>query len=105
MRRNTASSLATGEVFSLHLLVFVNMALEGRHESPGITVAMPRRNDLSLVTEKHKGRQTAAGYVLFESSRLHAAGGAPRRVHRTIVTNQGGIGKGSARRSVRVLRR
>ncbi len=48
------------------------MALEGCHETPGITVAMPRSNDLSLVTEKHKGRQTAAGYVLFELSRLRA---------------------------------
>jgi len=33
---------------------------------------MPRCNDLSLVIEKHKGGQTAAGYVLFEFSRLRA---------------------------------
>ncbi len=48
------------------------MAFEGRHEIPGITVAMPRCNDLSLVIEKHKGGQTAAGYVLFELPRLRA---------------------------------
>jgi len=65
-RSTTSSSLATGEVFSLHPLVVFNMALEGCHETPGITVAMPRCNDLSLVIEEHKSGQTAARYVLFE---------------------------------------